>query len=235
MSLWTRLTQHAPEAFAPPGEIACADPDRACGPDTDDVDFTAAVIGLGAKMAKADGAVTVEEVKAFSRVFRTAPEDEIAVRRVYDMARQTVRGFDSYARRLGKRYGDRPCLLEGVLDGLFQIALADGALTSEEADYLRQVSEAFGFEAAEFRRIMASHMGPEPDDPYAVLGVSPQAEFEDIRSAYRRLMRENHPDTVRGARGAPRAFELTAHEKAAAITSAYAKIRVERGFVTRSD
>jgi DnaJ like chaperone protein len=82
MSLWSRLTQHAPVAYASEIAAGCAADADLCGPDEGDVDFTAAVIGLGAKLAKADGAVTVEEVKAFSRIFRTSPEDEAAVRRV---------------------------------------------------------------------------------------------------------------------------------------------------------
>ncbi|MEL6420610.1 MAG: DnaJ family molecular chaperone, partial [Pseudomonadota bacterium] len=127
-----------------------------------------------------------------------------------------------------------PCLLEGVLDGLFQIAGADGVVTTEEMDYLRAVAEAFGFSEADFRRIRASHLGPERNDPYHILGVAHDAEFDVIRVAYRRLMADNHPDRV-VANGAPREFEAAAHEKAAAITSAYAKIRAERGLLVTAD
>ena len=154
---------------------------------------------------------------------------------IVDVARQTVVGYESYARRIAKRYKDRPCLLEGVLDGLFQIAAADGAVTSDELDYLKSVSDAFGFGEPEFRRIKASHLGPDADDPYAVLGVPHHASFEEIRAAYRRLMRENHPDTIAGAKSAPHEYEPVAHDKAAAITTAYARIRAERGFLTRAD
>ena len=61
-----------------------------------------------------------------------------AMRRVFDIARQTVHGYESYARRVAKRYRNRPCLLEGVLDGLFQIAGADGAITAEELGLLEK-------------------------------------------------------------------------------------------------
>jgi DnaJ like chaperone protein len=56
-----------------------------------------------------------------------------------------------------------------------------------------------------------------------------------VKAAYRQLMRDNHPDTVAGAKSAPREYEHVAHEKAAAITGAYARIRVERGFLSRAD
>ncbi|MEO0883874.1 MAG: DnaJ family molecular chaperone, partial [Pseudomonadota bacterium] len=161
-------------------------------------------------------------------------EDAPSVRRVFDLARQTVRGYEGYARKIGRKYRNRPCLLESVLDGLFLIAGADGVVTADEMDYLETVSQAFGFSEADFRRIRAIHLGPEPGDPYAILGVPHDADFDTIRVAYRRLMADNHPDRI-VTNGAPREFEAAAHDKAAAITSAYAKIRVERGLLVRPD
>ena len=205
-----------------------------CAPAPHDVGFTAAVVGLGAKLAKADGEVTDSEVAVFSQVFRAAPEDAASVRRVFNIARQTVRGYEGYASRIARRYGDRPCLLEGVLDGLFYIAGADGVVTLDEMLYLQRVSSIFGFSDADFRRIKASHLGAQPDDPYEILGVAHTADFNTIRVAYRKLMADNHPDRV-VTNGAPREFEHRAHEKAAAITGAYAKIRAERGMLMRAD
>jgi len=234
MSIWTRILESGKQLFDPETTEPRGAVDGACAPDPNDVGFTAAVIGLGAKLAKADGTVTDDEIAVFSHVFKTAPEDAGSVRRVFDLARQTVRGYESYARKLGRKYRDRPCLLEGVLDGLFYIAGADGVVTADEMSYLQTVSAAFGFSDAAFRRIRASHLGPDPEDPYAILGVSHDADFDDIRLAYRRLMADNHPDRV-VTNGAPREFEAAAHDKAAAITSAYARIRVERGLLIRPD
>lgn len=235
MSIWSQLSSLTRRAFETEDEPGTALDAPLCGPDPNDVDFTAAIVGLGAKLAKADGLVTIDEVAAFSRVFRSAPGDEAAMRRVFDIARQTVLGYESYARRIAKRYRDRPCLLEGVLDGLFRIAGSDGTVTGEEMDYLRSVSDIFGFSEDKFRRIRASHLGPESDDPYLILGVAPDAPFEVVRGAYRRLMLENHPDTVKAAKSAPREFEPVAHEKAANITTAYARIRAARGILSRAD
>lgn len=234
MSLWKRILEIGRSLFDPAEEPEVMPAGMECAPDPRDVGFTAAVVGLGAKLAKADGVVTDDEIAVFSHVFRTAPEDAPSVRRVFQLAQQTVRGYEAYARKIGKKYKNRPCLLEGVLDGLFYIAGADGVVTADEMTYLETVSAAFGFDEATFRRIKASHLGTSPDDPYAILGVPHDAEFESIRSAYRQLMVNNHPDRV-VTNGAPREFEQAAHDKAAAITSAYARIRVERGMLVRPD
>lgn len=230
MSLWQRLIESGKRLF----DVDVVDDplpaDLECAPDPNDVGFTAAVVGLGAKMAKADGRVTDDEIMVFSRVFQTAPRDAAAVRRVFNLAQQTVKGYESYARKIGRKYAARPCLLEGVLDGLFMIATADGVVTEAELSYLQTVAEAFGFSEATFRRIKASHMGADRDDPYHVLGVAHDADFDEIRRIYRRLMADNHPDRVI-QNGAPREFEAAAHEKAARITSAYARIRAERGLI----
>ncbi|MEM9053911.1 MAG: DnaJ domain-containing protein, partial [Pseudomonadota bacterium] len=108
-----------------------------------------------------------------------------------------------------------------------------GVVTDDELVYLQTVAQAFGFSDATFRRIKAGHMGPDRNDPYHVLGVAHDADFDDIRQVYRRLMADHHPDRVIQS-GAPREFEAAAHDKAAAITSAFAKIKAERGLLTAS-
>ncbi|MEL7231171.1 MAG: molecular chaperone DjiA [Pseudomonadota bacterium] len=231
MNLWQRLIESGKRLFDVDVVDEPVPADLDCAPDPNDVGFTAAVIGLGAKMAKADGRVSDEEIMVFSRVFQTDPKDAASVRRVFNLAQKTVKGYESYARKIGRKYAARPCLLEGVLDGLFMIATADNIVTADELEYLENVSAAFGFSEATFRRIKASHMGPERDDPYHVLGVAHDADFDVIRRAYRKLMADNHPDRVI-QNGAPREFETTAHDKAAAITGAFAKIKAERGLLT---
>lgn len=233
MSLWDRLIRGGRRLFDVNEVEEPVPADQACEPDPNDVGFTAAVIGLGAKMAAADGRVTDDEIMVFSRVFQTDPKDAPAVRRVFNLARQTVKGYDSYARKIGRKYRARPCLLEGVLDGLFMIAGADGVITADELDYLQTVSDAFGFEPATFRRIKASHMGPDRDDPYDILGVAHDADFQQIRSAYRQLMSDHHPDRLI-QNGAPPEFEAAATEKTAIITAAYARIKAERGQIAAS-
>ena len=193
----------------------------------EDPAFSTAVTALGAKLAKADGHAQASEYDAFSEVFQADPASEGNVRRLYQLARQTTRGFESYARRLQKRYRACPQLLEDVLDGLFFVATSDGVVTADELAYLARVSELFGQSPLVFRRLKATHLGPEAGDPYAVLGVAHDASDETLRAAWRAMLSEAHPDRARG-RGLPAEFIEVAEAKAAAINAAFDAAMRER-------
>ena len=194
--------------------------------------FTIAVIALGAKMAKADGTVTRDEVAAFREVFQVPREEEAHLRRVFDIARRSIAGFDSYARQVGRLFAGRRADLEDLLGGLFYIALADGRLCPAEDAYLREVARLLGFGATEYQRIRIAFVGPSPDDacdgsddPHAVLGVPPDASLDEIRAAYRRLIRMHHPDLL-ASRGLPA-------ERVAQATARVARINAARDRLLR--
>ncbi len=190
--------------------------------------FTVAAIALGAKMAKADGIVTRDEVDAFKQVFHV-PQDEMQnVGRIFDQARKSSLGYEAYAEQIAGMFRRQPTVLEELLDGLFHIAKADGRVIDEEIDYLRSVAAIFGFDAAKFARIRASHLGADKTDPYVVLGVTHDAPNAEIKAAYRKLVRDNHPDRLI-AKGMPKEFVDIATDKLAAINSAYDRVAQERG------
>lgn len=191
------------------------------------VAFTIGMIALGAKMAKADGVVTADEVTAFRQVFQIQPEEMTNVARVFNLAKQDVAGYDAYARQVARLFTDRPEVLEDVMDGLFHIAKADGVVKDEELEYLRSVAEIFGLENR-FRCISARHIEAEENDPYEVLGIEPCAHDNDLRQHYRQLVRDNHPDKHIAA-GVPQELIAIATERLAAINSAYDLVARERG------
>lgn len=193
----------------------------------EDPAFTTAVTALGAKLAKADGRANAGEYEAFAEVFQPEPGSQGNVRRLYQLARQTTRGFESYARRLSKRYRHCPQLLEDVVDGLFFVATSDGVLTADELAYLERVSELFGQSPLTFRRLKATHLGLERHDPYAVLGVAHDATDAEVRAAWKGQLSEAHPDRAR-ARGLPDEFIEVAEAKAAAINAAFDTVMRER-------
>jgi DnaJ like chaperone protein len=189
--------------------------------------FSTAVTALGAKLAKADGHADNDEYAAFSQVFQPDGRSEANVHRLYDLARQTTHGFESYARRLAKRYRTCPQLLEDVLDGLFHIAKADGAVSGDELTYLERVAHLFGLSPLVFRRLSATHIGVGADDPYVVLGVPADTSDEALRTAWKLALSDAHPDRAR-ARGLPDEFVEVAEAKAASINAAFDAVMRER-------
>ena len=186
-----------------------------------------AVIVLGAKMAKADGRVTRDEIEAFKRVFQIPAGDMGDVGRLFNEAKRDAGGFEPYAEQLGAIFANEPQVLEGVLGGLIHVALADGVVHPNEIEFLEKVSASFGFSADDFERIRATHMGPDEADPYEILGIRRDADEAEIKAAYRKLIREYHPDTLI-AQGLPQEFIDVANEKMAAINAAYEKVEKQR-------
>ena len=190
------------------------------------VAFSIAMIALSAKMAKADGIVTDDEVRAFHRLFEV-PEGELRnVQRLFDLAKQDVAGFEAYAARLAQLCGSgtRNCeMLGDILDGLFHIATADGFLHEREKAFLARVAEIFDIDQEHFEAILRRHVDVGTEDPYRILGVSRDQSFDEIRKHYRRLVAENHPDRLI-ARGVPPEFVAIANSRLAALNGAFERI-----------
>ncbi len=189
--------------------------------------FAIAVIVLSAKMAKADGKVTRDEIDAFKQVFHIPPDEMKNVGRLFNQARKDAHGFEPYARQVGRLFRDEPAVLEELLGGLFHIASADGVAHPDEVLFLQQVSDIFGFDHTTFERIRAAHLGAEKADPYAVLGLTHDVGDDELRTTWRKLIREHHPDTLI-AQGMPQDFVDVATEEMASINAAYDTIRAQR-------
>lgn len=198
------------------------------------ISFTIAVIALAAKMAKADGTVTEDEIAAFREIFTVPAHEYKNVTRVYDLARQDTAGFELYARQVMRLFGERHIVLEDLLDALFHIARADGHVHPGELDFIRRVSDIFGFDDACFERISARHVGPDRSSPWAMLGVSAEADDDEIRTAWRNLVKQHHPDRLI-ALGMPREFVALANDRLAAINGAYERILARRRVVATGD
>ncbi len=218
MSIWSRIVE-AISALSQ-GESLTAVFDRLRTPPERSVAFTIAVIALGAKMAKADGQVTRDEVTAFREVFHIASQDEAGAARVFNLARQDVAGFEDYATRIRGMFEGHPQTLTDLVEGLFHIALADGVYHPNEDAFLDRVADIFDLPQADYAALRARFVpGAEPD-PYAVLGVAPNAPMEEIRRAWRRLVQDNHPDALI-ARGVPEEARKIAEKRMVDVNRAW--------------
>lgn len=219
MSIWSRLRERIAALGGPLYSFFTArrPPEATEG-------FAIAVVALGAKMAKADGRVTRDEVIAFREIFRITDADLPAVGRFFDLARKDTAGFELYAARIAKMFDKGGDVLETLLDALFHIARADGRLHEAEISFLQIVAEAFGFDARAFGAILARHSTEGRDSPYVILGIPPDASPQRIRAARTALARRYHPDRLR-ARGVPDEAARLAERRMAEINAAYDTLR----------
>lgn len=188
--------------------------------------FTIAVVTLAAKMSKADGISSDVEVAAFERIFDVPEGERGNLRRVFDLARQDVAGFESYARSIAGMLDNEPELKVSVLECLLFMATADGVHHPAEEQFLARVAEIMDVSRDQYLSVRHAFIH-DPDSPYEVLGISPAASLEEIKARYRELARENHPDLLM-SKGVPEEFLAASARRLAAINEAYKKIIDER-------
>ncbi len=216
MSIWTRITE-ALAALAKGEPLSVVfDKLRNDPAPEQSIGFTIAVLALGAKMAKADGTVTRDEVTAFRRIFTFPPGEEEHAARVYNLARQDVAGFDAYARKIARLFNPeshRICaddhhVLVDILEALFQIAIADGSYHAGEDAFLTHVANEFGLDDRCFNIVRSRLVEGAPRDPYDVLGLPHDATKDQARKAWKDLVRDTHPDVLQSRGVPPEAMKL---------------------------
>ena len=228
MSIWSRIADALSALTS--GESLSDVFDRLRTPPERSVAFAIAVIALGAKMAKADGQVTRDEVTAFKEVFTIPKGDEAKAAKVFNMARTDVAGFEEYAFRIRRMFAEEAeespplCYL---LEGLFHIAMADGEYHPNEDMFLARVAEILEFPTAEFKALRARFVPDAERDPFDVLGVSPATPMAEIRQIWRSEVRETHPDRLK-ARGLPEEAVQLAEKRLIAINRAWDEIQEQR-------
>ena len=195
---------------------------------TRSIAFTIAIIALGAKLAKVDGVVTRDEVEAFKRVFKIPPNEVRNVGRIFDQARKDHRGYEAYASQVAGMFRNNPAVLEELLYCLAFVARADGHVHPNEHEFLANVAGIFGLDQTAFERITALRPDARDADPWGVLGVTREMSDDALKSAYRKLVRENHPDALT-AQGMPEEFVQLANERLAGINDAWDRVAKERG------
>jgi DnaJ like chaperone protein len=193
------------------------------------VAFSIAMIALSAKMAKADGIVTFDEMQAFQQIFEIPEGEAVNVNRLFNLAQQDIAGFESYASQIAQMCGsgkDNCPALEDILDGLFHIAKADGAIHEHELAFLQATAGIFKIDERRFETILARHGVSGEPDPYVVLGIVRGSTIDEARKIWRKLVQENHPDVLTG-RGMPEEFVNIASERLKVINRAWTRLQEE--------
>lgn len=191
--------------------------------------FTVGVIALGAKLASVDGEVSGDELRAFRQVFQVDEAELKKLMRVFTLAQSQPESYEAYARQLAGLFEPGTEVLEELIHCLFHVATVDGELKPGEHAFLKRVAEIFGFDEHGFERLSAHHMEFMSCEPCLLLGVPADASPEDIKSAYRQLVRQHHPDRLIGL-GMPEEAIRVATDHMVTITQAYERLKEQRGF-----
>ena len=191
--------------------------------------FALCIIVLSAKIAKADGQVTKEEIYSFKEKFNIQAEEMSEVSKIFNEAKKSSFGFKNIADQVGNLFSDNKVLLEQLLNNLFYIAEADGLTSINEVEVLRSISQSFHFNETDFQRIFHSRLNNKESDPYKILGVTREDSDNNIRKKWIELSKEHHPDYLI-AKGMPKEFIKEANKELSSINLAYDKIKELRDF-----
>jgi DnaJ like chaperone protein len=186
--------------------------------------FALSLIVLSAKLSKADGKVSHEELVAVKDKLKI-PENEIdQVGKIFNKAKEESTGYEPYAQQIAQIYRGNTNVLEEVINILFYIAEADGEVSSSELVMIENISKIFGLNQVQFNSIRESRKGSDKLNPYVVLESGPDDDLQSIRKKYLKLSKENHPDLLM-SKGVPQEVINESKNKMRAINSAWDQIQ----------
>lgn len=172
--------------------------------------FTDDVCALFVALAQVDGDVIREEVRVARQFFQedlAYDEGELEdVRVALKAALAKPVSLEDAALRCTQTMSETERVL--LINALFEVAVADGPLTSEEERHLTQAAEALKIPPADLRTVFEMHLGTG-EQHYKTLGVTSDITDAELKAAYKRLVALHHPDRVAhlGAAAAERAGE----------------------------
>ena len=185
--------------------------------------FAIALIILTAKLAKADGHVSREELIAIKNKLKI-PEHEIdQVGKIFNKAKEDSLGYEPYAKQIAQIYRNNPAVMDEVINILFYIAEADNNVSDSETTMIRGIAKIFGLSESQFEGIKESRKSSDKLNPYIVLGCSSNDDFATVRKKYLQLSKEHHPDILMN-KGVPKEVIEESKKKMRAINSAFDQI-----------
>ena len=186
--------------------------------------FALSLIVLSAKLSKADGQVSREELIAVKDKLKIPDQELDQVGKIFNKAKEESIGYEPYAKQIAHFYKGHINVLEEVINTLFYIAEADGNVSNEEFKMIHHISQIFGLNEIEFNGIIEGRKSSDKLNPYVVLESKPDDNITDIRKKYLKLSKEHHPDLLL-SRGVPQEVIDESKSKMRAINSAWDQVQ----------
>ena len=186
--------------------------------------FALSLIVLSAKLSKADGQVSKEELIAVKDKLKI-PENELdQVGKIFNKAKNESTGYEPYAQQIAQIYRGNLNVLEEVVNILFYIAEADGNISKSEMNMIQDIAKIFGLNENQFNSLKESRKSSDKLNPYIVLESNPNDDLSDIRKKYIKLSKEHHPDLLL-SKGVPNEVIEESKKKMRTINSAWDQIQ----------
>ena len=192
--------------------------------------FFTALFACFAKIAKADGRVSREEVDKVDHFikskFRLPKEQRAFAIEIFNHAKDDQNSFEDYARQLSSLLSSDPSSLIMFYELLFELSMADGYLDPSEEKLLLKAIKIFNLDP-DLMNLNKRKFGADIADAYAILGVDQNMSFKEIKTAYQRKRKEFHPDSLI-SKGLPEELLDKAKEKFIEIQSAFEEIEKQK-------
>ena len=186
--------------------------------------FALSLIVLSAKLSKADGSVSREELVAVKDKLKI-PENELdQVGKIFNQAKTEATGYEPYAQQIAQIYKKNSQVLEEVINILFYIAEADGHISETELNMIEHIAQIFGLSSSQYNSIKESRKNSDKLNPYVVLESKSEDDIQTIRKKYLKLSKEHHPDLLI-SKGVPKEVIEESKKKMRAINSAWNQIQ----------
>jgi len=200
--------------------------------ETSQVTFFVAAFSMLAKLVRADGQVSRQEIDSIEKFMlydlKLDPESRQFAMNIFHAATESPGTFQDFAGQYYNQFRTQPQFLDIMIDILLRVSVADGAMNKNEESLIREAVRIFNFSDAKYN-VLKSRYIKEVDKSYAVLGCDPGDSAERIKKQYRKRVSEFHPDKI-ASKGLPGEFTKFAEDKFRDIQDAYEKIKAERGF-----
>ena len=199
-------------------------------------------VALVAKLAKADGKVDALEAQLvgimfddISAVFPQAQKTKQILKDIFNEEKDRTDNVEQIVSELARLIKRDKAKQQQFMGFLIQLAFVDGECSKNEEELLQDIAQTLEFDPNTYHAIfdkfekMMQNMQPQENisDAYKLLGVNENDDMKTIKKAYKKLIRQYHPDII-ASQGKSEAYMQEATEKTQEINRAYEMIEEAR-------